>query len=691
MGNLTEKVKRLFEDINWKITGALVSVPWISETADSVVSNETLFDDIGDYVQAFGESLVLGTAGIYLSKILSGRKKAQEEAKEDKKFLETMIDGISDIIAIQNPDHSIVRYNKSGYGFLEKTYEEVKGKKCYELIGRNKTCDMCATEIALKSKKLEIAEKYVPELNKYLECRSNPVLDDQGNVKFIIEHLRDITDKKILENKIIENEKKFRTYFESSPIGIIVSDKNKNLIDANPASCSILGYSLEELKKMNILQIHPREDISYVKKEFENVIEKGKSSLEARINRKDSSYRDISLDVVMINNNVMGFFRDITELKKAEQALIDEKELNVQALEALDAWVSVNDSKSCEILYANDLFKKKFGEDSIGKKCYEVVHKKMGLDENLKELCPLNNIKDNTGNMDFEHDGRYYHVTVKSAKKEFIHIIRDITEQKSREKELEKIVNERTEILMRQEKHALIGRLSAAIAHDLSNYVSAVTGNIGLFYSGYMPKLQEVLNPNLYGHIEETFSEINKSGNQLIELINDLKKAARGDESNSVFRKIDLYDVIHGSINMNHPKYKHLLHPKIDVKKESYIKGDDSKIRRVFNNLIENSIYALKEKNKTDDAYCAELNINVYDKEKEYAIEFYDNGPGMKKETLENLFKVFFTTKEEGTGLGMMICKSIVEEHGGKISAKSSFGEGTQFYINLPKYGEKLS
>lgn len=85
---------------------------------------------------------------------------------------------------IQKPDHTIVRYNQAGYQLLGMTYEEVKGKKCFELIGRSRKCDECATSRAVKSKRLEELEKFVPELGVYLNCRSNPVLDEDGNLLY---------------------------------------------------------------------------------------------------------------------------------------------------------------------------------------------------------------------------------------------------------------------------------------------------------------------------------------------------------------------------------------------------------------------------------------------------------------------------------------------------------------------------
>ncbi|MFW6026610.1 MAG: diguanylate cyclase domain-containing protein [Candidatus Woesearchaeota archaeon] len=133
---------------------------------------------------------------------ITERKNLEYKLKEQNKLLEGVIDGISDIIGIQKPDHTIIRYNKAGYDFLDKSLAEVKGKKCHELLGQKEECEKCATRKALESKKLEEVEKYIPEFEVYLNCRSTPVLNKNGEVIYIIEQLRDITERKEQQKKI---------------------------------------------------------------------------------------------------------------------------------------------------------------------------------------------------------------------------------------------------------------------------------------------------------------------------------------------------------------------------------------------------------------------------------------------------------------------------------------------------------
>ena len=101
---------------------------------------------------------------------------------------------------------------------------------------------------------------------------------------------------------------------------------------------------------------------------------------------------------------------------------------------------------------------------------------------------------------------------------------------------------------------------------------------------------------------------------------------------------------------------------------------DKSKIKSVFSNLITNSIQSIEKEGKITVSIENELNF--------LNISFEDSGPGITEDVLAKIFQPLFTTKVSGTGLGLGICKNIIEEHGGKISVHNS---PTTFTIKLPK------
>lgn len=141
-----------------------------------------------------------GIIGVILD--ITSRKHAERELNEAHCLIESMIDGIPDMVGVQLPDLTIIRFNRAGYKMLGLKEDEGIGKKCYELIGRSDPCQSCASLAAVASKKIETAERYVPELSRYLACTSTPVLDENGEVRLIIELVHDMTSQKCAENAL---------------------------------------------------------------------------------------------------------------------------------------------------------------------------------------------------------------------------------------------------------------------------------------------------------------------------------------------------------------------------------------------------------------------------------------------------------------------------------------------------------
>jgi len=134
--------------------------------------------------------------------------KSHEINNTTASLLNAILDAIPDIIGIQNNDHEVIRYNKAGYDFLHLTPEDASGKKCYSLIGRDTKCDICSTADCYISKKTELHQQFFPEYNIWFDMRSYPILNEKGEIIYVIEHLRDISDIKRIEHELIESKEK---------------------------------------------------------------------------------------------------------------------------------------------------------------------------------------------------------------------------------------------------------------------------------------------------------------------------------------------------------------------------------------------------------------------------------------------------------------------------------------------------
>jgi two-component system cell cycle sensor histidine kinase/response regulator CckA len=122
-----------------------------------------------------------------------------EELEQTTSLLEATLNAIPDVLGIQDSQHRIIRYNEAGYRYLKMTHGQVVGKRCFELLGREQECEECATSECYRTKKPSSTVRYEAKLDAWLDVRAYPILDENGNLLKIIEHMRDITSEKRAE------------------------------------------------------------------------------------------------------------------------------------------------------------------------------------------------------------------------------------------------------------------------------------------------------------------------------------------------------------------------------------------------------------------------------------------------------------------------------------------------------------
>ncbi len=171
----------------------------------------------------FGKDVLIVTA-----RDITDRKRAETSLRESAKryrelsnLLETIFNTIPDILGIQDPDRGIIRYNEAGCRILGVKPEETAGKKCYQLLGREEPCPVCATTEVLRTGKPARVEKFVEEMELWFDCRAYPVLDGEGKVVQVIEHLRDITVRRRLEEERRELERQVQQAQKLESLGVL--------------------------------------------------------------------------------------------------------------------------------------------------------------------------------------------------------------------------------------------------------------------------------------------------------------------------------------------------------------------------------------------------------------------------------------------------------------------------------------
>jgi PAS domain S-box-containing protein len=342
-----------------------------------------------------------------LEKAESERKVADKAQRETNQLLECVLNGVPDIIGIQNPDHSIVRYNNAGYKALDMTQEEVVGRTCFSLIGRTKECEECATSLALKSKKLEIVERFVPELGRYFLCRSNPVLDDNGKVRLIVEQLHDVTERIQVEDALRESEAKYRSLTENMNDILWTADLGMNTSYVSPSIEKVLGFTVEERLKQSLQEHMPPETLQMAAERLTEELEFDEerdpercATLELDYYHKDGSLRCLETTLSFIRDEhvkpvgIHGMSRDITDRKHVEealrktseslQAILDNSPLLISEFDLEGRYIRVNRA-------VTNLFKRAPSE-LVGKTFSEVLPSYLA-DQFIKRIARVLNVR----------------------------------------------------------------------------------------------------------------------------------------------------------------------------------------------------------------------------------------------------------------------------------------------------------
>ena len=266
--------------------------------------------------------------------VVAEREQLTENLRDTSTLLETILDAIPDVIGLQDRHHGIIRYNDAGYRFVNMSYDEIHGKKCYELIGRNMPCKLCATSETYKTKRPSRVEKYVDEMDLWLDARAYPILDESGEVVQVIEHLRDITREKRAEGALRASEEKYKTLIDNLNVGVYRNTVGARgrFREANPAIVKMFGYeSREEFLEVNVSDLYrdPRDRERYNEKMLRNGSVKNE---ELALNRKDGTSFLGSVSAVAVRNEqgeveyYDGMIEDVTEQKAIEEALKQSEE-----------------------------------------------------------------------------------------------------------------------------------------------------------------------------------------------------------------------------------------------------------------------------------------------------------------------------------------------------------------------------
>jgi PAS domain S-box-containing protein len=266
--------------------------------------------------------------------------------------------------------------------------------------------------------------------------------------------------------------------------------------------------------------------------------------------------------------------------------------------------------------------------------------------------------------------------------KVFVSIL-DITERKTMEEKLrhyseslEELVEERTAKLREAERLAAIGETAAMVGHDLRNPLQAIVGSLYLLNNNL--KAEASLNKLKY--YLELLQTIEAQVDYINKIVSDLEDYARPVKPYLVWT--DVRQLIKETISIVPIPEK--IKVIIEVEENFlHIFVDSTMMRRVLSNLITNAVQAMPS--------GGQLTIKASKTDSTALISVEDTGVGISEENLSKIFQPLFTTKSKGQGLGLAVCKKLVEAHGGEITFESRVDKGSTFTVKIPlKIGDEV-
>ena len=608
----------------------------------------------------------------------------------------SLFESASDAIYILDMHGNFVAINRQAEKLTGFKREDWIGKSFRKIIVAKslpKAIKGFMNVIRGKPIRLELELKTAFKKPVLVEVTSKPLII-KGKVVGTLGIARDITERKKVEEALRRSEEKFRNIFEGASDCMIYLDRSGRILNVNRKAVEVFGGSKNEILGKHFTKtgvVSPRDIPRLI-----TVVARGlagkKGTLDISVKNKKGQeiHLECSNSLMKADNKFIGLLviaRDVTERKKVEKAILESQQ-KFERLFSGNPEAAAYVNSDYHILDVNPRFSELFGyslDEVKGKSVDDVV-----VPEDKMEEAEMLDKKAKEGYVYYDtfrkrKDGSLVSVSVSAAPITvegqlvgYVALYKDITERILMEKKLEEyshnleeLVEQRTrqlkevqKQLLKAERLAAIGELAAMIGHDLRNPLSGIAGATYYLKTKLDSKMDNKTSEMLV-LIENAIEYSNKIIGDLLDYSREIRLEPAETTPKSITKVALTLVKVPKNIRISDL-----------TKNKPKIKVDVDKTKRVFVNIIRNAIDAMPEGGK--------LTIKSTKTNSNLQISFIDTGIGMPKNIFEKIWTPLFTTKAKGIGLGLSICKRIIEAHGGKISVESKVSKGTTFTVTIP-------
>lgn len=601
--------------------------------------------------------------------------------KQLSKEFKALLDAIPDKITLLSVDLKIIWFNKAVTLITSKNNTEVIGEFCYKIwCEKNTPCERCPV-IRTLATGLPETEIIKTGDGKYWDLRTVPIQDDTGKITGVIEVGRDITDQKIAEENLRENESKFRAVADTS-VATIVIYQNDKYVYLNPAAEAITGYSKSELMEKNFWDIIHPDYRDLVRARGIARIE-GKpvtSRYEFKIIKKNGDVRWLDFGAGMIQYRgkpaAIGVAFDVTDRKEAEEALrVSEKKYRLLHESMTDAFATVNmDGKIIEFNNAYISMLGYTAEEIVNLSYIDITPEKWHAYESkiVSEQVLSNGFSEVYEKEYRRKDGTIFPIELRTflirdenRKPESMWaIVRDITGRKRAEEELNQSLEQMRQLSARFQ--SIREEESTRIAREIHDELGQTLTGIKMDISFLEERLTEILNLQENPQLIEKINSISNLTDSAVQTIRKITTALRPAILDSMG--------LSAAIEWQTEDFEH----RTGITCRYFSSSENFEVGRE----VSTAIFRIMQEaltNITRHAKASHVTVKLEKRKDNIFFKVTDNGTGFKESELNNL-----------NSFGILGMKERCSLMGGIFEIRGEPGIGTTIRVTIPLHSSTM-
>ena len=702
----TEGVQQLFPVLNDYFDPPIesyIGIP-IYNSENQITAHIAVFDrkpiESTDFIQA--------TLQIYASRIGADLERVEKEKalQKQKDYLNTIINLTPAMITAKDTAGNFILANQAAAGIYSVPVEKLIGKNRREFdFGFGVKKSLTSDKKVIETGKIQYYNNAVLNMangdKRIFQIIKVPLKNNDGEIIQVVAIATDITEIKTAEKLLKEQKDYLRTIIDLAPNYVFSKNINGEFVLANKAIATVYGTTPVDMEGKTDADFNPNKgEVQFFLQKDKETMQKGKiiHIPEEVITTTTGETKILQTTKVPMFDDkgnceqILGISVDITEFKQIERDLRESQIRFKATFENSYSIILIVDADGNLIEQNKPLRQGGDIYDKVGQPIWSsewFLHDKKVVTQIKKDFkkvmkgeyvvgqCTYLRTPDQIGYMSYS--GKPVYLEEGGDLLFILAEARDITDLMLAQKELGVKIDElnikNEELKKYIDSNMQLENFAYITSHDLREPLRTISGFANLLERKYSDKLDNTATEYLNYIITST-----KNMNALIQDLLIFSRAHTGEHKVEEIQLIDLLEQITKSIGRSIQETD----AKIQFKNiPKTISANETKMKQLFQNLISNAIKFRKPDTNP------EIIISAKSKGKLWEFAIQDNGIGIKNDYYDKIFMIFkrLHTKNEyeGTGIGLSLCKKIVEQHGGEIYLKSKFGEGTTFYFTIEK------